>query len=356
MAYNLVRRCKPLCPIFLAMILLSTFSFASLPAVQAGGYWATPVNLGPLINTAFGEYSARLSHDMLTLYFCAYNRTGGYGYSDIWMSTRLSKGDPWGAPLNSGAPINTPYHDLFACESVDGLTLHITSTRSGGYGNEDIYKLTRSSKGELWASPINIGPSINTGWCECQPAFAVDELTMYFGSDRPGNHGGSYIWMSTRPTIGSDWSEPINLDLYTMSAYEAWDPSISPNGLVLYFDSNRPGGYGGLDIWMSTRPTIGSDWSEPINLGPIINTQYDEYQPWICSDGTTLYWNVDKPGGYGNEDIYVSRYTHPVGGIVVPVDKFGLLAPYIGLASTILVATAATTIYIKHLKRRKEKQ
>jgi hypothetical protein len=356
MAYNLVKRNKPLYVILLATTLLSTFSFALLPKAQAVDCWETPQNLGPLVNTAFGEYSARLSQDMLTLYFCAYNRTGGYGLSDIWMSTRPSIYSDWGAPVNLGPTINTPYHDIFACESADGLTLHVTSTKPGGYGNEDIYKLTRYSRSEPWGIPTNTGPPINTAWGECQSAFTVDGLTMYFGSDRPGSHGGSHIWMSTRPSIGSNWIEPVNLDLNTTSAYEAWDPSISPNGLVLYFDSDRPGGYGGNDIWMSTRPSIYSDWGAPVNLGPTINTQYDEYQPWICSDGITLYWSVDKPGGYGNDDLYVSRYEISVGGVSVPIDKFGLLAPYIGLASAFLVATVATAIYVKRVKRRKEKQ
>ena len=340
----------------MAIILLSTFSFALLPTVQASyGRWSEPENAGPPINTASREYAARLSQDMLNMLFVSYNRPGGYGELDIWMSTRPSIDDPWGTPTNLGPTINTPYNDLFGCESSNRLTLYFDSDRPGGYGDEDIYMSTRPSIDDPWGTPTNRGPTINTDSCDCQPVFSIDELIMYFGSDRLGGYGELDIWMSTRPSIDDPWGTPTNLGSHVNSPYEDGNPSISPNGLTLYFDSERPGGYGGSDMWMSTRPSIYADWSESVNLGPTINTAYGEWTPWICSDRITLYFDSDTPGGYGSDDLWMSKCT-TVGGVWVPVDKFGLLAPYIGLASTVLVATVATAIYIKRVKRRKEKQ
>jgi len=270
--------------------------------------WSTSVNLGPPINTAVGEYAARLSNDMLSMLFISRDRPGGYGMNDIWMSTRPSINASWNMPTNLGATINSAYDDLYASESSDGLTLYFDSNRPGGYGDEDLYIATRPSRDASWGNVMNLGPTINTASCDCQWILSSDELTMYFCSDRPGGHGEGDIWMSTRPSRGAPWGAPTNLGPNVNTAYGEWNPSISSDGLALYFDSDKPGGYGGEDLYMSTRPSKDAPWGAPTNLGSTVNTPYGEYAPWICSDGMTLYFDSAKPGGYGSDDLWVSKY------------------------------------------------
>jgi len=91
--------------------------------------------------------------------------------------------------------------------------------------------------------------------------------------------------------------------------HPGWDvaPGISADGLALFFQSDRPGGYGGQDIWMTTRTTTNDDWSAPVNLGPTLNTSSSEFTPSISADGLTLYFGArdsDRSGGYGGWDIW----------------------------------------------------
>ena len=98
------------------------------------------------------------------------------------------------------------------------------------------------------------------------------------------------------------WEEPVNLE--PTANHPGWDvaPGISADGLALFFQSDRPGGYGGQDIWMTTRTTTNDDWSAPVNLGPTLNTSSSEFTPSISADGLTLYFGArdsDRSGGYG---------------------------------------------------------
>jgi hypothetical protein len=273
------------------------------------GVWSEPVNIGErqMINTTAPEFAPRLSEDMLTMFFVSRDRPDGYGGADIWMSTRDSIDAPWSEPVNLGPLVNTEYDELFACPSPDMLTLYFTSTGDDGYGGEDLYVSTRDSVDASWGEPENLGPSINTEYGECQACPYSDMLTLYFASDRPGGHGGGDIWMSTRDSTEAPWSEPVNLDPPVNTEYEEWNPSISSDRLALFFDSDdRPGGCGESDIWMSIRDSTDVPWGEPVNLGPPINTEYGEYTPWVCSDGVTLYFDSDRPEGRGGDDLWIT--------------------------------------------------
>ncbi|RZL32472.1 MAG: hypothetical protein EOP00_33895, partial [Pedobacter sp.] len=105
---------------------------------------------------------------------------------------------------------------------------------------------------------------------------------------------------------GLEWGKAINLGKSINSEYWESQPSISPDGSTLYFVSNRPGGIGSYDIWKSTLTDEGQ-WTNPINLGPTINTQYDENTPFMHADGKTLYFASNGWPGFGDKDIYWSR-------------------------------------------------
>jgi hypothetical protein len=138
-----------------------------------------------------------------------------------------------------------------------------------------------------WSAPVNLGPVVNsqvvpgsTGR-ETGPALSEDGLSLYFDSDRPGGSGGRDLWVSRRPTPGGAWGAPVNLGPTVNSTLEDSRPALSPDGHWMFFGSDRPGGLGGLDIWRSYRPDVHDDlgWQAPVNFGTPINTTVNDDAP-----------------------------------------------------------------------------
>ncbi len=128
--------------------------------------------------------------------------------------------------------------------------------------------------GSEWFEPVNLGSTINTTFNEQGPSLSNDELSLYFGSDRPGGFGGFDIWVSrrdctdgpweapvtsTRRSVHDPWSTPVNLGLPLNSPASEQQPSLSGDGRTLVFASSRSGGFGGTDIWISTRTSSGKE-------------------------------------------------------------------------------------------------
>lgn len=109
------------------------------------------------------------------------------------------------------------------------------------------------------------------------------------------------------PPQYSDWSAPVNLGPVVNSTSQDIEVSISKDGLSLYIASNRAGGFGGFDIWVSQRASVDDPWGPPQNLGPTINTPLREQAPFLTIDGHRMYFFSDRPGGFGGTDLYVSR-------------------------------------------------
>jgi hypothetical protein len=157
----------------------------------------------------------------------------------------------------------------------------------------------------FWTEPVNLGPTMNSVYFDGSPHITKDGLEFFFVSSRPGGFGDYDIWMMKRATTEESWAEPVNLGATINSASKDRVGCLSPDGLILFFDSDRPGGYGELDIWISKRPTVSDDWGEPVNIGPPVNTEYTEGRQTISFDGSTLYFSSPiRPGGYGYTDIW----------------------------------------------------
>jgi hypothetical protein len=275
---------------------------------QADIIFGAPTNLGPAVNSAGIEAEPSISPDGLSLFFNG-NRSGGAGGWDIWVCTRETTQDEWGTPVNLGSMINSPGNDYVASMTADGLTLCFCSSRSGGYGRSDIYMATRETSEDPWDAPTHLGPTINTSSGDFA-SISADGLTLYINSGRSGSFGGRDIWVSTRAMTDDSWSEPVHLGSPVNSAFGEEYPDISSDGLTLFFGSAafasvRPGGYGGSDIWVTTRKTTDSDWGEPVNLGPIVNGPTDDRAPSISADGSTLYFaSRYRSGGQGDMDLW----------------------------------------------------
>jgi len=146
---------------------------------------------------------------------------------------------------------------------------------------------------------VNCGRPANSAYWEFTSFISADGLELYVGSNRPGGSGGKDIWVTRRATVSDAWEEPVNLGPTVNSPSDEFCPNISADDLTLFFVSLRPGGYGGRDIWVTTRATTSDPWREPMNIGPPINSSADEQMAIFSPVGSVLYFNSSRPGGYG---------------------------------------------------------
>ena len=258
-----------------------------------------PVILGPTVNTFAAAYYNSLSADGLELYFCSQN--------DIWVTTRASVDDAWGEASKLGFQVNSPTYDGNPCLSADGLSLYFDSMRSGGHGPSDIWVTRRASINDAWGAAENLGTPVNSSEDEGFPAISSDGLELYFcdfDPIKPGGQGGRDLWMSKRSSVSEPWQAPVNVGPIVNSSAHDVMPSLSADGLVLLFTSRRPGGHDSRDIWMSRRSTINDPWTEPVNLGPSINTSANDQSATLSADGSMLYFTSARPGGPGNLNIW----------------------------------------------------
>ena len=269
--------------------------------------FGTPTNLGPTVNSSSVDWMPSISADGLSLYFSS-RRGGGLGAEDIYVTTRATTSDPWGEPVNLGPPVNTSNWEQGPSISADGLTLFFSSyNRPGGSGGDDIYVTTRATTDDPWGTPVNLGPKVNSSAHDWAPSISVDGLELFFGSKRSGGYGGYDLWVTTRETIHDEWGSPVNLGGTVNSAHTTHGMSISHDGLLLFFSSDRPGGSGGYDFWVTRRETTKDPWGTPVNLGPPVNSSavYDQ-TPNISADGSTLYFTTERHGDVGGGDIYLA--------------------------------------------------
>jgi hypothetical protein len=150
-------------------------------------------------------------------------------------------------------------------------------------------------------------PNVNTSSREFKPSISADGLSLYFISNRPGGIGGFDIWVATRETTDDPWGTPVNLGTSINTPDNEWGVSISSDGLSLYFDISQPGTSAAIDdIVVATRETTDDDWGNPVSLGPIVNSSADDCYACISADGLELYFSSPRSGGYGNYDLWVT--------------------------------------------------
>ena len=183
-----------------------------------------------------------------------------------------------------------------------------------------------------WDEPAAL-ETVNTVFGELNPTISKDGLSLYFQSNRPNGFGGTDIWVSERAAVTDDWGAPQNLGpAINTSANEA-APTLSIDGHRMYFQSDRadPDSFGGLDIYLTRRHNKRDShgWQPPANLGGGVNTTFNENGPAYFEDDDTgaieLYFNSNRPGGSGGTDIYVST--------LGPDDVFGPAVPVAALNS-----------------------
>ena len=260
-----------------------------------------PKNLGESVNTDQYEYFPVLTADEQTLVFTRNQRSQRGDYQEDFYVSVASEDGSWARARNLGEPINTSDNEGAQTITADGQQLFfIGCNRKSGKGSCDIYHAFRN--GSKWGMPRNIGSPVNTSKWESQPSVSADGKTLYFVSNRSGGSGGMDIWV-TQLAPNNEWTVPRNLGDKINTPFSEETPFIHPDGKTLYFTSNGHVGMGEKDIYV-TRKDADGDWSEPKNLGYPINTWNDEQGLFVAASGENAYFSSDRKGGYGKLDLY----------------------------------------------------
>jgi len=263
------------------------------------------LNLGSSINSAYQEAVPLITSDETVIYFTSRRADGvtaekdptGKYYQDIYYSEKTSSG--WTAPKNMGSMINSDTHDATVGLSGNGDVMITYRTNPNIVGG-DLY-LTENRKGD-WSAPEKLSSHINSEYQEPSASISSDEQTMYFSSSRPGGYGGMDIY-KVRKLPNGEWSLPVNLGPEINTVFDEDAPFISTDNKSIYFSSKGHPGIGGFDVFKSKINEAGN-YSTPENLGfPINSVEHDIYFT-INADERVAYYSSDMDGGYGDQDIY----------------------------------------------------
>ncbi|HUZ60601.1 MAG TPA: OmpA family protein [Hanamia sp.] len=261
------------------------------------GYVFAPKNLGDSINTAALEYFPSLTIDGKKLVFTRrQNDKESFYESDL-------KNGTWGKAFPLVGKINSPDYNVGAQNiSQDGEWLVFTGCNfPQGFGSCDLYISYLTKNG--WSEPQNLGRNVNSEFWESCPSLSPDKRDLYFSSDRPGGYGGRDIWVCHRDDKGN-WGQPENLGPKINTAGDESTPFIHADNQTLYFNSSGLPGYSEKPDLFVTRKLPDGTWSTPENLGYPINTIDDEGSMIVTADGKTAYYSSDRKDTKGGLDIY----------------------------------------------------
>lgn len=254
------------------------------------------INAGDSINTANAEYFPTVTvQDSLLIFM----RKDGILREDFFYSIISPNNTSIAQPLSDS--LNLAPKKGAPSLSSDLNTLYYSAEyNENGYGRYDIYKVTKSKDG--WSLPKNLGQSINTDWWESAPSISPDGQALYFSSNKPGGYGGIDIYVAYKNERGG-WKQAVNLGPAINTAGDEQTPFIHADNKTLYFSSTGWPGFGGADLFVTYKKVNGS-WAKPINLGYPINTNENEQSVAISSNGKEGYIASDRPDSRGGLDIY----------------------------------------------------
>jgi outer membrane protein OmpA-like peptidoglycan-associated protein/tetratricopeptide (TPR) repeat protein len=257
-------------------------------------------NAGPNVNSPFHEYSPLVSGDGNTMIFTSnrstdeYKIKSGTNFEDIYIARK--SGDTWGTPQKISDKINIKFNDAAAWLSQDGNTLLLYYEEGAG----DIF-ISKFEGGD-WTDPEPLNKNINTQlFWETSACMSADGNKLYFSSNRPGGRGELDIYVSELDAKGQ-WGKAINLGREINTPGNEDSPFIHPDGVTLYFSSDGHPSMGSNDIFRSEFKD--GKWHKPVNLGfPVNSIEYDGFFT-ISDDKKTAYYSTLRNDGLGNSDIY----------------------------------------------------
>jgi outer membrane protein OmpA-like peptidoglycan-associated protein len=268
------------------------------------------INMGDSINSKASEYCPAMTADEKTFYYTILRPNeryqggnGGFGVAkfqeDIYSSENTN--GKWSKGKSVSDLVNTSDNEGAICISADGQTLYYTvCNREGDFGSCDIYMVKKN--GDMWGNPVNIGAPINSDKFESQPSLSSDGMTLYFTSNRSGGLGKTDIWKSQKQANG-EWGVPVNLGPKINTCESEQSPFIHADSRTLYYTSSGLPGMGEDDFYLSRMDNNG-DWTTPKNLGYPINSIASERSLVVNAAGTKGYFASERLGGFGQFDLF----------------------------------------------------
>ena len=265
------------------------------------------VNIGREINSEFEDYAPVLTSNESEIVFTTRRRDGNTNenvaddnkpFEDIFTTDK--KNGSWGRSKNIGPTINTKFSESTLAFSPDGNTLFVYKDE----GNGDIFYTEKQNDG-TWGALEALPGIINSTYRESSVSITADGELLYFASERPGGFGGSDIYLCTKDSRG-DWSKVKNLGATINTELDEDGPFIDYSGKTLYFSSEGKKGMGGFDIFKTNLINIDkNEWSEPENMGYPINSPDDDIYFSGTKDGKHWYYSSVREDGLGYSDIYM---------------------------------------------------
>lgn len=261
-------------------------------------------NMGRVINSEYDEHTPVISSDEKTIIFTS-RRKGSTGneladdgtfYEDIYVS--YNENGKWSVPASISPNVNTPRHEASISLSFDEKELYIYKD---DFGIGNIY--VSNKNGNDWSVPVKLASNINTTSNETHATISPDGQTLIFTSDRKGGFGGKDLYTCNRLPNG-DWGVALNLGPTINTPFDEEGPFYHPDGYTLFFSSTGHNNMGGFDLFYSEQKPDGS-WSAPFNFGYPINTPEDELFYVISSDGKRAYFSSIRDDSYGGRDLYI---------------------------------------------------
>ena len=248
-----------------------------------------PHQLSDTVNAFAMQYFPVLTADEQELIFTRRLGGGQEDDEDLVVARKDDKGK-WQKPVSISPHINSPMNEGTCTISADGRQLIFTSCIGRrGYGSCDLFESKKV--GDEWTKPQNLGPEINSAAWESQPSLSADGRMLFFVSDRRGGTGNKDLYVSYK-LDESKWSKAENLGPKINTPYEEISPFIHVNGRTLFYASNGKTGFGGYDLYRSEYEN--GQWSEPVNFGFPVNNHEDQFSLFITADG--------QHGFYSHED------------------------------------------------------
>jgi outer membrane protein OmpA-like peptidoglycan-associated protein/tetratricopeptide (TPR) repeat protein len=295
-AFNVLNNYESKAPPYQLQNIKDLITICQFAILHPADSFVKVTNVGDSINTSDAEYFPTVTvQDSLLLFM----RRDSYKREDFLFSTFSANGFTYAKTLSD--TLNFANKKGAPSLSSDLNTLYYAAEYNDiGYGRYDIYKVSKIGKG--WSAPLNLGRNINSDFWESAPSISPDGQALFFSSNKPGGIGGIDIYVSYRNKNGI-WGKAFNLGPNINTTGDDQTPFIHADNRTLYFASNGWPGYGGTDLFVSYKKVDGK-WSKPTNLGYPINTFDNEGSIAIASNGSEGYIASDRIDSRGGLDIY----------------------------------------------------
>ena len=261
----------------------------------------TVLNLGKFVNSDADDHTPVIAPDGKTLYFTSKRKVDGHSTGEdglydenIYSSVLDASTGTWSKPQMLSSSVNNESNVAVAGISPDGNEMYIYRDDKNGT------ILVSKKSGSSWGEPVELNSNINTDYRETSASLSKDGNKLYFASNRPGGFGGMDIYVSER--VGGDWGPAINLGTAVNTGLDEEAPYIAADG-TLYFSSKGIGGLGGYDVFKTTQNA--GKWAEPENLGVPVNSSADDVFLFLNSDGKSYYTSGRKDVNSGRTDLFV---------------------------------------------------